>query len=102
MDHRLVAIRKLIRADAWKILDHVYSEHIGQGQFDVDDVMYSIMNGCITKKQKDSVKAALDGYYYTINGPAQNGLGIESQGKIVDLGNGRLYLIFNAYKCKEN
>lgn len=71
---------------------------IANGVFSSKDVVHSILNGRIVKKQNDEFKEAVDGKKYVICGPSPNGLALETAGKIVEFEDGIQYFIMTGYR----
>ncbi len=71
---------------------------IANGVFSRKDVVHSILNGRIIKKQKDELEEAVDGKKYVICGPSPNGLALETAGKIVEFEDGIKYFIMTGYR----
>ncbi len=53
------------------------------GIFDSDDLIHSVLDGEVIKKERDEKK--ISGYKYTIIGPSRSGVPIYSCGKIISL-----------------
>lgn len=90
-------IRGLVRSGRYDLTIHVL-EKIQEGEFDLDDLEYSVINGNISKNQNDELKQSKDGRKYVILGPTPIGMSFESVGKIMEADDGEEYIFITAYR----
>lgn len=93
----LLWIQNLVWRKQYIMRGKVYGS-IANGVFSREDVVRSILNGRIIKKQKDELKEAVDGMKYVICGPSPNGLAFETAGKIVEFKDGTKYVVITGYR----
>ena len=70
---------------------------LATGFFDFDDLINSILNGAVTKKERDEKKQAK--YKYTIIGPSLSGQPLYSCGKIIGKTQ-KVYLVITFHKAR--
>ena len=61
------------------------------GNFDTDDLVYSIIHGKVAKKEIDETKQSY--YKYIIIGPSKSGIPLYSCGKIVTVDQKKYFII---------
>ena len=90
-------IRGLVRSGRYDLSIHVLKK-IQEGEFELDDLKCSVINGNISKIQNDELKQSKDGRKYVILGPTPSGMPFESVGKIMEADNGAEYIFITAYR----
>ena len=79
------------------LLSEKVRHQLDAGFFDTDDLIESILNGSLIKKEKDETKMAK--YKYTIIGPARSGIPLYSCGKVVRWA-GKSYFIITFHEAR--
>ena len=89
-------IRQLVRDECFLLTSHVYDK-IATNDWEYADVVESLLNGSISKAERDEIGDAIDNMKYTILGRDCWGNFLETVGKIVQDEDGRQYLVITAY-----
>jgi len=91
------SIKKLIRAERIAFSKKARSV-LFSGILTLDDLICSILNGSVVKREKDEMKRAK--FKYTIIGPALSGSPVYSCGKIVKDEREKEYFIITFHKAR--
>lgn len=83
-------VLQLIRQEQILFSKKAWSQ-IVNGMFSLDDLIHSIINGKLVKKEKDELEQA--SYKYVIIGPALSGTPLYSCGKIITHGENNYFVI---------
>lgn len=72
------------------------SRALREGRFSLDDLIGSILNGAVVKKERDETGKAR--YKYTIIGPALGGRRLYSCGKVIEYEGGKRFFIITFHE----
>ncbi|MBL7219805.1 MAG: DUF4258 domain-containing protein [Phycisphaerae bacterium] len=93
----LAWIQTLVRFGDYEVSRHVY-DYLEDGDFKLDDIENSILNGKLEKTQNDKKCESVNGKKYTIRGRCRNGLPFETVGKLMESDDGEYYFLITAGK----
>jgi hypothetical protein len=96
-DVTLNKIQVLVQKQQYELSSHV-RDSLAEGDFDIEDIEYSILYGTIVIRQRDEIKVAIDGKKYVIAGPTKSGLPFETVGKVIHGYEEQVYFIITAYQ----
>lgn len=93
------SIKELVQKEQIGYSDKAYDSLL-EGLFSLDDLIYSIINGAVVKKERDETRKAR--YKYTIIGPALGDRLIYSCGKIIEHKGRKQYFIITFHEERPN
>ena len=95
----LEKIKRLVELDRWWPGSHVLNK-IKVGEVARKEIRHALLNGEITRVQRDEQQVAVDGNKYVILGRAPSGLPLETVGKIIEREDGHKYFLISVYASK--
>lgn len=84
------------------LLSQKVLELLSEGDFELEDLEHSIVNGNVEKTERDELQDSIGNKKYIVVGPDTCGYLFYSVGKLQNLGGSRIYIVITAHHAEAN